>query len=582
MDWNTVDEAALRFDGGPRSFPPASDATFAFNWPYEPPNEDYEKLFFRQAVAPSSPRHENAYRPFSCGWLIPDETSLCKPVFVAHSLLSAIWLVRASLPNKEILSDSAWASLASAAEKLSQQGFKDPPPSTRKSGHDTVQHVQKAVLPQESLSPSGSKRAASPGPSLSAKRTQTTGPQSQAAQDLSRMSSPQLSDSSEPEEFCPQEPALVTTVSNNNRRAERTRTKKLEASLRKKRLHLGLVEPSNAASRQEQAAYASIAQQDEPLVAWIIKQPISDKIDFYNAARKPYFTASAILTRARALGNQSSRYHAAQFLQAWRERGSPFRGSGGLAASQGTTTALSQLLRSRDAADKAFCFAWDMCDRSEGELAAVHIEYRWAAALLGQAYINKVAQIRQKDLTSSNDRTRNRYGKGTVRKEAFEDLLQLVSPKPTDTNRLVFQKRLAKAARWYTVSQTLGWGSLTLMPYDEIPNSWIESTLRVGELNVWFDLVKKENPDVYAASKALDSWLGPEGIAGGSISEKKTLSIEAEAPATIYEIEEVQDSEDEEASGSIELSQTQVPPSSPIPALSLRQMTLLELFHPIE
>lgn len=107
MDWHTVDEAALRFDGGPRSFPPASDATFAFNWPYEPPNEDYEKLFFRQAVAPSSPRHENAYRPFSCRWLVPDETSLCKPVLVAHSLLSAIWLVRASLPNKEVLSKSA-------------------------------------------------------------------------------------------------------------------------------------------------------------------------------------------------------------------------------------------------------------------------------------------------------------------------------------------------------------------------------------------------------------------------------------------------------------------------------------------
>jgi hypothetical protein len=118
-------------------------------------------------------------------------------------------------------------------------------------------------------------------------------------------------------------------------------------------------------------------------------------------------------------------------------------------------TLIKGLLRP-SCADWDLCFAWHMYNCSEGELAAVYIEYCWAAALLGKAYIKRVAQIRQEDLASSNDRTRNRYGKGPVRKEALVALLELVSPNPTDKDRLVFRKRMAKAMRWYKVSQLLG------------------------------------------------------------------------------------------------------------------------------
>ncbi|KAF1923103.1 uncharacterized protein M421DRAFT_19418, partial [Didymella exigua CBS 183.55] len=264
MHWNAlINQAALRFDGGPRSFPPASDATFAFNWPYEPPNEDYEKLFIRQAVAPSTPRHEDAYRPFSCGWLVPDETSLCKPVFVAHSLLSAIWLVRASLPDKDTLPDDVWARLVSAADTLTSQGAEQAPPSAQ------------------------------------------TPPPSQAAQAPSRASSPRISNcSSDLEELRPQESAaLITTVTSNNRRAEQARDKKRKASLMRKRLDLGLIEPSNTASRDEHYAYNFLSWKDEAIVAWIIKQPVSDTDDFYNAAQTPYRTALIFLEKARALGS---------------------------------------------------------------------------------------------------------------------------------------------------------------------------------------------------------------------------------------------------------------------------------------
>ena len=141
------------------------------------------------------------------------------------------------------------------------------------------------------------------------------------------------------------------------------------------------------------------------------------------------------------------------------------------------------LLGTPHAADYAFRVAWDMCDRTEGEMAAVHVEYRWTAALLGRAYVNKVAQIKQDIMASSNDRTRNRYGKGPVRKQALVTLLEVVSPNRSEEDRLVFRKCLAKAMQWYTVTQLLGWGSLALMPHDQVPSSWIELTLRNRELD---------------------------------------------------------------------------------------------------
>ena len=399
--------------------------------------------------------------------------------------------------------------------------------------------------------------------------------------------SPQPSEPGESGEHLEDPPLRTTTITNNNLRAERERSKKLEVLRTKERLGLGLVAPNSKASLQEQAAYTSIARQDESIIAWIIKQPVSADADFYSSVQTPYITACTLLEKARVLGNQSSRYHAAQFLQTWRELGTPFRAR--LAERQYIPTSQQQhdvvrLLGAtrRDNPDRAFCFAWNMCTRYEGELAAVHIESRWVSALLGQAYTKKIKQIQDNDKKTSNDTTRNRYGKGPVRTEAITALMKLVYTSPTEKDKLVFRNRLKQAVRWYTVVQGLGWGILTLIPHDEISNRWIERVLRVGQLHVFIELVKKERPDLCAASKALEDWLGPEGIAGGPIGEKKTLSIEAEAPATIYEVEEIQDSEDDEVNESVEVSQSQATPKSPAPAPQLRQLTLLELFHPVD
>jgi hypothetical protein len=50
------------------------------------------------------------------------------------------------------------------------------------------------------------------------------------------------------------------------------------------------------------------------------------------------------------------------------------------------------------------------------------------------------------------------------------------------------------------------------------------------------------NPNACSASRALE-WLGSEGIAGGSISEKEMLCIEASEPEPLTQIEEVEDSD---------------------------------------
>ncbi|KAE8852431.1 hypothetical protein PTNB73_10598 [Pyrenophora teres f. teres] len=541
MHWSAVlDKAAEQFDGGRRSFPLASEADFAHNYAYEPPNEDYQKLFFRQATVPGS-QHNTLFCPHSAGWLIPNDTSICKPVFIAHSVLSAIWLLRETLADNA-LSDDAWNHLVCAAESLAQDGREEPPSAQKPLASSS--EPASAPPPQQKKRPSPSAPASTP------KRARTTTEETLPA-------SPQLSEPSELDDQPEDPPLHITAVSNNNRRAERERSKKLVLLHAKKRLDLGLVAPSDKADAKEKAAYTSITQKDESVVAWIIKQPVSEETDFYSSTQTPYLTACTLLEKARVLGNQSSQYHAAQFLQAWRERGSPFRGGGELAGSQSkmhTGARCLQLLSVRDDADREFCFAWNMCTRYEAELAAVHIESRWASALLGQAYSKKIAQIRHNDFISSNDRTRNRPSDALVLNESG-----------------------------------VGWGILTLIPHDEIANRWIERTLRVGQLDVWMKLLKKERQDICVASKALESWLGPEGIAGGPISEKKTLSIEAEAPATIYEVEEIQDSEDDETDDSVDNSvdnsvgkRIQALPKSPTPAPRLRQLTLLELFHPVE
>jgi hypothetical protein len=231
-----------------------------------------------------------------------------------------------------------------------------------------------------------------------------------------------------------------------------------------------------------------------------------------------------------------------------------------------------------DAIDDAFRRAWGTVNHYEGQLAAVHIQYRWAMAFLGRAYADKIALLEQEDQLAGRGQSRSRNGRGNLRTEARTALLPLVYGEATGREKTIFKKRLQRATRWYEAADRLGWGSLCLMPYDEITNTWVEQTLRVGEWNIWLMLVKKVNPDAYTASKALDSWLGSESILGGSIDGKETLQIEAELPTTLYGVEEVQDSEDDEDVARTQSSAIDLSTESARP---LRQRTLTELFRPL-
>jgi hypothetical protein len=233
-------------------------------------------------------------------------------------------------------------------------------------------------------------------------------------------------------------------------------------------------------------------------------------------------------------------------------------------------------LSQRSVIDSAFRHAWNTVNYYDQQLAAVHIQYRWAMAFLGRAYADKITLLQQEDQLAGRGRGKSRSGKGNLRTEARNALLPLVCNKIDERDKDIFKKRLQRATRWYEAATRLGWGSLCLMPYDIISNTWVEQTLRVGEWLVWLNLVEKVNPDAYAASKALDSWLGSTSIAGGPLDGKKTLRIEAEPLTTVYEVEEVQDSEEEEFAS----TQSQATEPSTGPTRRWRQLTLLELFNP--
>jgi hypothetical protein len=59
------------------------------------------------------------------------------------------------------------------------------------------------------------------------------------------------------------------------------------------------------------------------------------------------------------------------------------------------------------------------------------------------------------------------------------------------------------------------------------------------------------------------------------------LSIEAEAPATIYEVEEVRDSEEDDSVGLVKDVGDDDSRDDAAPPKPLRQITLIELFHPL-
>jgi hypothetical protein len=367
-------------------------------------------------------------------------------------------------------------------------------------------------------------------------------------------------------------PHHIITVTNNNRRSDVRIQKNIIKAQEKRKL--GLLPLAKNAPRAEAQAYSSVAPTDVQHISWLFKQPIGDDSDLYHNASSPYKTTSDMLTKARAVGHQDAWCNAASFLSSWRRHGTPLYAQQPAVSSQRLPRARAS---STPADNVIFHYAWKMCDYYEGQLASAIIQYRWAMALLGRVHANKIAQLKVSD---SSDHSRNRYGRGQVRTEAVDSLLRTVtSETPSKKQRVAFRQRLSRASRWYSAAMTLGWGSLCLMPPDAISNKWAEKTLTRPEWDVWLQLVKKIEPDVYTASRKLDAWLGTDGIEGGPIKDKETLCIEASPAAVVGEVEEVADSDTGSDSG---VDSDDQGPATGTPCQSLRQLTLLELFVPNE
>jgi hypothetical protein len=562
--WGGAEDAAKQHDGGARSFTLQRQQHILPQYGYRAPDEQYQRLFWR-AAAPTTRRSTDPTH-HSAGWLVSDDPSECKPVFIAHSLQSAIWLLRKMLPEYT-LPDYSWDSLTFAAFKLTRD--EDP------EENDNVPHS--AQKPRDTPS-SATKRAAEATQTEASKRAKTVDSTS-SDQNEHRQSEDEDEDEGEGELA-----AVTTTVTNNNRRAERRRELQLEKQALQKKQSLGLVQPLQSALATEKAAYNSIAPDDEHTISWILKQSVrKDNTNFYNATEEPYITATAMLQKARVLGNSSAQRHAAAFLHNWRRCGNPFPTHSIPTSSYQPTSTSSEMPtqpRLPNKADDALRFTWRLVSECEDAQARADIQYRWAMAFLGRAYADKIAQLQQEDDLEGRALSRGRGGKGQLRSEAIAAILPIVGDITARIDRNTVRKRIYQANRWYEAADNLGWGFLCLIPADSVPHTWVER-LRSGEWRVWLELVKMVNRDVYTASQALDAWLGSESIAGGSIEGKDQLCIESAPPAAIFDVEEVADSEDEDEPSSSP-AEAQAVHSSAEPAQQLRQLTLPELFKPRE
>ncbi|KAF2702507.1 hypothetical protein K504DRAFT_394301, partial [Pleomassaria siparia CBS 279.74] len=194
-----------------------------------------------------------------------------RPVFVANSLLSAVWLLRASV----------------AKETLSHKKRHN----KRKRTEDNKDEEGGEQGEQEQGQEEGGNKVEEEGEGGEDKEGQ--------------------------------EPTHINTVTSNNRRAARQREARLHAQLKRRRVSLGLVEPGKEAPGIERAAYTLIEPKDEGTVSWILQQRTTEDRCFLSTARQPYATVRTMLEKAKAMGNTTAAAHARLFLQAWQARGSP-------------------------------------------------------------------------------------------------------------------------------------------------------------------------------------------------------------------------------------------------------------------
>ncbi|KAF2702560.1 hypothetical protein K504DRAFT_394263, partial [Pleomassaria siparia CBS 279.74] len=193
------------------------------------------------------------------------------PVFVANSLLSAVWLLRASVA-KETLSHNK--------RHNKQKRTEDNKDKEGREGGEQEQGQEEGGNKVEEEGEGGEDKEG-------------------------------------------QEPTYINTVTSNNCCAARQREARLHAQLKQRRVSLGLVELGKEAPSIERAAYTLIKPKDKGTVSWILQQRTTEDRCFLLTAQQPYATVRTMLKKAKAIGNTTAAAHAWLFLQAWQARRSP-------------------------------------------------------------------------------------------------------------------------------------------------------------------------------------------------------------------------------------------------------------------
>lgn len=395
-EWR-LDESVLRDDGGlagDDSLALTVDTGIARQYMYTPPNGDYQRVLWEASkeslltigTPPANPAS-------SAGWAFASTRTTTAPIFVAHSMLAAVWLLRQSLPTHSV-SDSVWQHLTAAT---SSTPLPSAPP------------ISSSVVVLDTL-----KRTA-----LEANNKNGGNMDEDAPSTLCKRA--RITRSSTNSTTTPAVITAITTVSHHNRRAIRQREAKAVEAAQRRQKDLGLVPPDPRAPVAEHAAHRAITPVDEPSMAWIFKYPIGKEADFYTTARTPYTTATAMITKARALGNPTALAHARIFLQSWRACGTPLPGSSSstpLSSSllQGTGQLVRQVGGTQDArlGPPSFGHLWHLLTRCEDYLGAAHVQYRWGMAFLAQRYAQEIARLQKGDRLEGPQRSCNRGGRGKV------------------------------------------------------------------------------------------------------------------------------------------------------------------------
>ncbi|CAA9967166.1 hypothetical protein PTMSG1_10525 [Pyrenophora teres f. maculata] len=471
-------------------------------FPYVPPTQAYCDLL-TTASATLPPETVVSSLSTFAGWLA-SEKSDCLPVLIAHSAAAAVRLLRKSIGTTAI-ADDVWHQLLQEAVHLENPT----PPSTQVPPLST----QKRPAPSTQDSPDASPEASGSSPKRA--RTEVDSDNNGAGQE----------DQVPPP--APLPARLTTRVSNNNRRAERIRDKRRELSRAKALQDTGLRAPSSKADAAEQIAHRSLSLQDAPDTSWILGQAMAGGGDFYTTARHPYRTAATMLQSARQLGNDKAKTHAAQFLRNWQQTGHP------LGVNLTRASAVAGPASQASQASSSFRLTWDAVTQSETVAATAGIVYRWGMAWIGLTYQRTVEELQGS----------NAGGQGNLRSRAKQQLWEEQLPTATFN---AFNARLKRARRWYEAAETLGWGSLLFLEGDVVTANWVEQTLRVSEWSLWLRLVQRVNPSVQQLIHNVDTFLGPNGLRGGPISNMQPVGAEVSEALRICEVPDSQDGSGDE------------------------------------